>query len=456
MTQRHIINPYTQKLISTVPDATQSDVEGAIARAYAMRGDFAKMPAHRKASILARISALIEAQADDLAKLITMESGKPLKYAKGEVMRASETFLFGSDVARNVHGESFPMDSARGGIGKFAYTMRVPIGVVGAITPFNFPLNLVAHKVAPAIAVGCPIVLKPAPTTPLTAIRLAEIVKEAGLPDGLFSVVTGDSDVGAWLTSDPRIAMISFTGSDVVAEKISRVVGLRKAVYELGGNAAVIVDESANMRGLADKIAIGAFAYSGQVCISVQRAFIHHTHYDSLKAELIARAEKLKLGDPQDPQTDMSVMISPSVHERVSAWIEEAVAGGATILTGGKISDAIFTPTVLENVPNDAKLIQKEAFAPVVCLIPFDDFDEAIRMVNDSDYGLQVGVFTNDLGHMMTATEQLEVGGVIINDTPIFRVDNMPYGGVKRSGVGREGARYAAEEMTTTKLIVMG
>ncbi|MDX2078486.1 MAG: aldehyde dehydrogenase family protein [bacterium] len=456
MTSRHIINPYTQKLIATVPDATQADVADAIARAYAMRGEFANMPAHRKASILGRISALIEAQADDLAKLIASESGKPLKYAKGEVMRAGETFLFASDVARNVHGESFSMDSARGGMGKFAYTMRVPIGVVGAITPFNFPLNLVAHKVAPAIAVGCPIVLKPAPTTPLTAKRLAEIIKEAGLPSGLFSVVTGDGDVGAWFTSDPRIAMISFTGSDVVAEKISRVVGLRKAVYELGGNAAVIVDESANLRGLADKIAIGAFAYSGQVCISVQRAFIHSTHYEKLKSELIARAEKLKLGDPQDPQTDISVMISPSVHERVSAWIEEAVAGGAIVLTGGNVIDNIFTPTVLENVPFSAKLIQKEAFAPVVCLIPFDDFDEAIRMVNDSDYGLQVGVFTNDLKHMMTASEQLEVGGVIINDTPIFRVDNMPYGGVKRSGVGREGARYAAEEMTTTKLVVMG
>jgi len=456
MTQRDIINPYTQQTIATIPDSSQADVEQAIARAYDLRGTFAKMPAHRKGKILATASALIEANADAIAEIIASESAKPLKYAKGEVMRAVETFLFASDVARNLRGESFNMDSARGGVGKFAYTMRVPIGVIGAITPFNFPLNLVAHKVAPAIAVGCPIVLKPAPTTPLTALRLAEILREAGLPDGLFTVVTGDGDVGEWLTSDPRIAMISFTGSDVVAEKISRVVGLRKAVYELGGNAAVIVDESADPHKVADKIAIGAFAYSGQVCISVQRAYIHRTHYESFQEALIKRAETLILGDPMNPKTDMSVMISPATNTRIASWIDEAMAGGARVLTGARVENGIFLPTVIENVPADAKLIRQEAFAPVVCLIPFDDFDEAIRGVNDSDYGLQVGVFTNDLGRMMTAAEKLEVGGVIINDAPTFRADNMPYGGVKRSGIGREGVRYAADEMTVTKIIVMG
>jgi len=331
----------------------------------------------------------------------------------------------------------------------------VPIGVIGAITPFNFPLNLVAHKVAPALAVGCPIILKPAPTTPLTALKLAEIAKEAGLPDGLLSVVTGDGDVGHWLTSDPRIAMITFTGSDAIAEKISRVVGIRKAVYELGGNAAVIIDETANALSVVDKIAVGAFAYSGQVCISVQRAYIHRSQYETFKTAFIARTEKLKLGDPQHPQTDMSVMISSSANERVSAWIAEAVASGAKILTGGRVENDIFLPTILEDVPTTAKLIQQEAFAPVVCLIPFDDFDEAINRVNDSPYGLQVGVFTSDLGRVMTATERLEVGGVIINDAPTFRVDNMPYGGVKRSGIGREGVRYAADEMTVTKLVVI-
>lgn len=453
---RQIINPYTQQIITTLPDATQTDVDEAIARAYQLRPIFAKMPAHRKASILARISSLIEAQADDLAHLIVNESGKPLKYAKGEVARAVETFLFASDVARNLRGEAFPMDSARGGTGKFAYTVRVPIGVVGAITPFNFPLNLVAHKVAPALAVGCPIILKPAPTTPLTALRLLEIVTEAGLPDGLFRVLVGDADVGHWLTSDPRIAMITFTGSDAVAEKISRVVGLRKAVYELGGNAAVIIDETADAPALADKIALGAFAYSGQVCISVQRVYIHTRHYEAFKSALIDRTQKLKLGDPALPQTDMSVMISPSANDRVSAWIGEAVANGATILTGGRVENDIFLPTILENAPTSAKVMQQEAFAPLVCLIPFDDYQDAIRMVNDSPYGLQVGVFTSDLGRMMTAAEQLEVGGVIMNDAPTFRVDNMPYGGVKRSGIGREGPRYSADEMTITKLVVIG
>jgi acyl-CoA reductase-like NAD-dependent aldehyde dehydrogenase len=250
--------------------------------------------------------------------------------------------------------------------------------------------------------------------------------------------------------------MISFTGSDMVAEKISRVVGLRKAVYELGGNAAVIVDESADPHTVADKVAIGAFAYSGQVCISVQRAFIHRTHYDVFKAEIIKQAENLVLGDPMNPDTDMSVMISPTANARIASWIDEAVAGGARVLTGGRVENGIFLPTILQNVPADAKLMRQEAFAPVVCLIPFDIFDEAVDGVNDSDYGLQVGVFTNDLGNMMTAAERLDVGGVIINDVPTFRVDNMPYGGVKRSGVGREGVRYAADEMTTTKLVVMG
>jgi len=452
---RQIINPYTHQVITKLPDTTQADVEKAIGRAYALRPSFAKMPAHKRATILARISALIESQADELAMLIVSECGKPLKYAKGEVSRAVETFSFASDVARTIHGDSFSMDSARGGVGKFAYTLRVPIGVIGAITPFNFPLNLVAHKIAPALAVGCPIILKPAPTTPLTALKLAEIAKEAGLPDGLLSVVTGDGDVGHWLTSDPRIAMITFTGSDAIAEKISRVVGIRKAVYELGGNAAVIIDETANALSVVDKIAVGAFAYSGQVCISVQRAYIHRLQYDTFKTAFITRAEKLKLGDPQHPQTDMSVMISSSANERVSAWIAEAVASGAKILTGGRVENDIFLPTILEDVPTTAKLIQQEAFAPVVCLIPFDDFDEAINRVNDSPYGLQVGVFTSDLGRVMTTTERLEVGGVIINDAPTFRVDNMPYGGVKRSGIGREGVRYAADEMTVTKLVVI-
>jgi len=452
---RQIINPYTHRVITELPDTTQTDVEKAIGRAYDLRHSFSKMPAHKRATILARISALIEAQADELAMLIVSECGKPLKYAKGEVSRAVETFLFASDVARNMRGESFSMDSARGGVGKFAYTLLMPIGVIGAITPFNFPLNLVAHKVAPALAVGCPIILKPAPTTPLTALKLAEIAKDAGLPDGLFSVVTGDGDVGHWLTSDPKIAMITFTGSDAIAEKISRVVGIRKAIYELGGNAAVILDETADVLSAVDKIAVGAFAYSGQVCISVQRAYIHRSHYEAFRTAFITRAEKLKLGDPEHPQTDMSVMISASANERISTWIAEAVAGGAKILTGGRTENNIFLPTILEDVPNTAKLIQQEAFAPIVCLIPFDNFDDAINMVNESQYGLQVGVFTSNLGRMTTATEKLEVGGVIINDAPTFRVDNMPYGGVKRSGVGREGARYAAEEMTVTKLVVV-
>jgi acyl-CoA reductase-like NAD-dependent aldehyde dehydrogenase len=333
--------------------------------------------------------------------------------------------------------------------------VRVPVGIVGAITPFNFPLNLVAHKVAPAIAAGCPIVLKPAPTTPLTSLRLAEILQEAGLPAGGFEVVPGDKEVGEWLTTDPRIAMISFTGSPPVARAISQIAGLRRTTFELGGNAAVVVDETVDSSTIVDKIVTGGYAYSGQVCISVQRVYVHRSQYDSFRQQFVESASRLKISDPLQDSTDLGPMITHQAADRIEQWVEEAVSHGAAQLTETKRSGKILSPIVLENVDDSMKVMAEEVFGPVVNLIPFDDYEKALEAVDHSKYGLQAGIFTRDLGRTLRAVEKLNVGGVIINDVPTFRVDQMPYGGNKESGVGREGPRFAIEDMTTLKMVVI-
>jgi acyl-CoA reductase-like NAD-dependent aldehyde dehydrogenase len=450
-----ITNPYDQTPIQEVPDYSESEVQAAISHAEAVRDKMANLPAWQRSQILQRTAALLDTHSQDLAILMARESGKPLKYAKGEVSRAIETFTFAAEEAKRIHGETIPLDAAKGGVGKIGYYLRVPVGVVGAITPFNFPLNLVAHKVAPAIAVGCPIVLKPAPFTPLTSLRLAELMKEAGLPNGAFEVVTGGADVGKWLTSDPRIAMISFTGSPPVARAISQIAGLRRTTFELGGNAATIVDENSNLDHALQQNVMAAFAYSGQICISVQRIYVHRAIYDTFKEDFLARTAKLKQGDPLDDKTDLSAVINTSAAERINAWIREAQEAGARVLAGGVREGTMLPPTVLENVTREMKVMSEEVFGPVVCLIPFDDFDAAIDAVNDSRFGLQTGVYTRDLNKAFRAVQRLNVGGVLINDAPIFRVDHMPYGGNKESGVGREGPRFAIEDMTTLKMVVV-
>lgn len=450
-----ILNPYDSSIVGTVDESRQEDVQAAIARADHVRGAMARMPAHQRGAILAKTSQLIDSQVEDIARLMAQESGKPLRYSRGEVKRAVETFAFAADEARRIHGETVPLDAAQGGVGKIGYFVRVPVGVVAAITPFNFPLNLVAHKVAPAIAAGCPIVLKPNPATPLTALRLGEIMAEAGLPDGAFEIVIGGADVGTWLTSDPRISMISFTGSPPVARAISQVAGLRRTVFELGGNAATIIDETSDIDSAIEKTVVGSFAYSGQVCISIQRIYVHESHYDEFRDKFVARTNRLVRGNPIEDATEVGPLINDAAAERIDTWVKEAADAGATITTGGTREGRMYVPTVLENVTTDMRVMREEVFGPVVNLLPFRRFEAALDAVNDSAFGLQAGVYTRDLTRATQAIERLDVGGVIINDVPTFRVDQMPYGGNKLSGVGREGPRFAIEDMTTLKMVVI-
>jgi acyl-CoA reductase-like NAD-dependent aldehyde dehydrogenase len=450
-----IRSPYDDVVIGTVHESSEADVQAALARAEAAKSVTAALSAHRRGAILDKTSALLAAQVDEIAQLMAAESGKPMRYARGEVRRAVETFQFAADEARRLHGETVPLDAAQTGAGKFGYFLRVPIGIVAAITPFNFPLNLVAHKVAPAIAAGCPLLLKPNPQTPLTALRLCDLLAEAGLPDGALSVLIGGADVGRWMTTDPRVSMITFTGSVPVANAISKTVGLRRATYELGGNAATLIDETADLDKLIDKVVTGAFAYSGQICISIQRIYVQRAIYDDFRDRFIARTEMLTQGDPLDDRTEIGPLINAAAAERIEAWIAEAQAAGARVLCGGKREGRMFQPTVLDNVDRSMKVVCEEAFGPLVTLTPYDDFDDALAQVNDSPFGLQAGVFTRDLGRALRAVQALDMGGVIINDTPTFRVDHMPYGGNKLSGVGREGPRFAVEDMTTLKMVVI-
>ncbi|MFN8450618.1 MAG: aldehyde dehydrogenase family protein [Anaerolineae bacterium] len=450
-----IINPYDDSVVGTVEEAGEAEVRAAIARASAVAATMAALPTGRRAAILSKAASIIEDEADSLARTMARESGKPMKYARGEVARAVETFTFAADAARSLHGETVPMDAAKGGAGRIGYYVRVPVGVVAAITPFNFPLNLVAHKVAPAVAAGCPIVLKPNPFTPLTALHLADILRESGLPDGAFEIVIGGADVGNWLVTDPRVAMITFTGSVPVARAISAVAGLRRTTFELGGNAATIVDETANLDAAVSRTVDGGFAYSGQVCISVQRIFVQRSRYAEFRDRYVAAANRLVIGDPLDEQTDLGPVLNDGVCQRIDSWVAEAVAGGASVIAGGSHDGRLYEATVIEGATRDMKVMREEVFGPVVCLTPFDDFEAALDAVNDSPFGLQAGVYTRDLDHAMRATQKLDVGGVIINDVPSFRVDQMPYGGVKDSGVGREGPRFAIEDMTHLKMVVI-
>ncbi len=450
-----VINPYDGSIVKTVAESSESDVRAAIGRAFAVADKMASMTANARAAILNKSAAIIEQDAANIAKTMALESGKPMKYARGEVARCVETFTFAADAARNLHGETIPLDAAKTGSGKIGYTVRVPVGVIAAITPFNFPLNLVAHKVAPAVAAGCPLVLKPNPATPLTSLHLADILREAGLPDGAFSVVIGGADVGDWLVSDPRIAKITYTGSVPVARAISKNVGLRRVTFELGGNAATVIDANANLDAAISKTVSGGFSYSGQVCISVQRIYVERSRYAEFRDKYVAEANKLVMGNPLDDQTDLGPMLNDGACQRIDSWISEAVAGGASVIAGGQREGRMYQATVIEGAQPNMKVMHEEVFGPVVCLIPFDDFEQALDAVNDSPFGLQAGVYTRDLNHALLATQKLNVGGVMINDVPTFRVDQMPYGGMKESGIGREGPRFAIEDMTTLKMVVM-
>ncbi|TQK62713.1 acyl-CoA reductase-like NAD-dependent aldehyde dehydrogenase [Brevibacillus sp. AG162] len=453
-----LYSPYSGELLAEIAQAEDHDVDEAIKAAKAAAKVMAKMPASQRALILERAVAIMEARKEELAVILAQEAAKPLRTGRVEIARTIQTYKFAAEEAKRIHGETVPLDAAPGGEGRLAFTVRKPIGVVGAITPFNFPFNLVAHKVGPAIAAGNTVVLKPASQTPLSSLILADIFAEAGLPAGALNILPGKGAVvGEKLVSDSRIAAITFTGSPAVGIAMKNKAGLKRVTLELGSNSAVIIDHNVEItQALIDRCVMGAFSFSGQVCISLQRVYIHQSKYEEFLEKFKAGTEKLVLGDPLNEETDMSSVISAKDHERMGAWVQEAVEAGAHVVTGGKpVSDNLFAPTILTNVGAHVAVSCQEVFGPIVVVTPFETMDEAIDAVNDSRFGLQAGIYTSDIHAAMRAAEELEVGGVMINDIPTFRVDNMPYGGVKDSGFGREGIKYAVEELTELKLIAI-
>ncbi|MCU0574069.1 MAG: aldehyde dehydrogenase family protein [Syntrophobacteraceae bacterium] len=451
-----VIDKYSGKVIGTVPVVGRETLERAVVGAREAFAAYRAMPAHRRASILARAVQILDRRKEELAELICREAGKAWKYSVGEVSRAMETFQFSAEEAKRIHGETVPMDASPTGEGRLGFYLRTPVGVVAAITPFNFPLNLVAHKVGPALAAGNCVVLKPASTTPLTAIRLAEVLEEAGLPPGVFSIVVGPGDtVGDWLVTHPGVAKVSFTGSPPVGEAIIRRAGLKKVTLELGNNSGTIIEPDADLDDAVPRCVMSAFANSGQVCISLQRLYVHREIAAELTSRLVDSTARLVVGNPLDRDCDVGPMIVESEAVRAELWVREAVAEGARVLIGGRREGAVFYPTVLADVRPEMKVMCIEAFAPLVSIYEYERFEDAVRMVEESPYGLQAGIYTRDMRKALYAVDQINAGGIMINDTSIFRVDHMPYGGNKMSGLGREGVRFALEEMTNLKMVVI-
>ncbi|RKS72754.1 aldehyde dehydrogenase (NAD+) [Motilibacter peucedani] len=453
-----VTHPYDGSQVGTTSWATADDVERAVAAAAAVSDSFAKAPAHVRAAALDHVSRRIAERADEIAALITAENGKPMKWARGEVARAVSTFRWGAEEARRFSGTLQRLDTDAGGEGRMAVVRRVTYGPVLAISPFNFPLNLVAHKVAPALAVGAPVVVKPAPATPLTALLLGEILAETDLPEGSWSVLPVPNDQMDPLVQDPRLPVVSFTGSGPVGWSILDRVPRKHVTLELGGNAAVVVcadTTGAELDRAASRIATFAMYQAGQSCISVQRVYADASVYDELTAKVVAASEALVTGDPRDEKTDVGPVIDERAAERIESWVSDAVGAGARLLTGGTRDGATVAPTVLADVPDEAKVSCEEVFGPVVVLAPVGSVDEAFERVNASRYGLQAGVFTRDLGIAFRAGVELEVGGVVVGDVPSFRADQMPYGGAKESGVGREGVAAAMADLTYERVTVL-
>lgn len=447
---------YTGEIIGTVPVASKETVEKALAAAYAAFALYSRTPAHIRSTILAKAAGLLESCKEELATLICREAGKAWKYALGEVARGIETMQFSAEEAKRIHGETIPLDAGATGEGRVGFYMRRPVGVVAAITPFNFPLNLVTHKVGPALAAGCTVVLKPASVTPLTALRLGEILEEAGLALGVFNVVVGSgSTVGDWLVADKRVSKVSFTGSPPVGEAIIRKAGLKKVTMELGNNSGTIIEPDSNLDEAVSRCVMSAFANSGQVCISLQRLYVHKDIAEEFSRRFLDATARLKVGNPMDRDCDVGPMIDEAEAIRAESWVKEALSQGAKLLAGGRREGSIFYPTVLSNVSPDMKVMCNEAFAPLVSIYEYDSFEDAVRMIDDSPYGLQAGIYTNDIKKAFYAVEHIDAGGVMVNDTSIFRMDHTPYGGNKMSGLGREGVRFAIDEMTNIKMIMI-
>jgi len=449
-------NKYNGNVVGAVVTARKEDVAAAVAAAEKAAPIMAEMPAYRRGEILARTANLIRERREEIAKTIAAEAGKALKFARIEADRAVSTFSFAAEEAKRIHGETFALDAVPAGEGYFGFWVRRPVGVVAAITPFNFPLNLVAHKIAPAIAAGNSLILKPANTTPLTAVLLCQILQEAGIPDGGINLVNGGgSTVGDWLVSDPRVAKITFTGSPAVGRQILSRAGIKKVTLELGNTSPVIIAPDADLDFVAKRCAVGAYYNSGQVCISVQRIYGDRKIHEAFTERFVKASEAMVVGDPLDEKVDVGPMIDLREAERIEKWVKEAETDGAKVLTGGRREGPVYWPTVLTNVRSEMKVVADEAFAPVAAVIAYDDFDEALRLADKTEFGLQAAVFTRDVNRVLKAIQSLNFGGVIINDTPNFRADHMPYGGNRQSGLGREGVRFAVEEMTNIQMVAI-
>lgn len=448
--------PYNGELLATISKANPNDVEEAIAGAHQAFEIMREMPAHKRSEILFRVVEILKQRKEELTRILSLEAGKPIRTARGELDRTIVTYQFAAEEAKRIYGETLPMDAAPGGENRLGFTWREPIGVVVAISPFNFPFNLVAHKLGPAFAAGNTVVLKPAEQTPLSSLLIAEIFQEAGLPDGALQVITGSGrELSDALVTDERVKKITFTGSASVGKLIKEKAGLRKVTLELGSNSGLIVEPDVPIEQIIPRCVEGAFAFSGQVCISLQRIYVHESIYAEFSERFIERTKQLKVGDPLDEKTDLSSMIHLNEADRIESWVSEAVAVGAKIGYGGNRNGSMYSPTVLLDVTNDMAVSCKEVFAPVVSIVPYQDLDEAIGMVNDSVYGLNVGIYTENINKAFYAARQLQSGGVIVNDIPTFRLDHMPYGGVKESGYGREGIKYAVQEMTELKFVTI-
>ncbi|MBU8690408.1 aldehyde dehydrogenase family protein [Priestia megaterium] len=449
-----VLNKYTQQPAAEISVATKNDVNKAVASAKdALKNTFSP---NERYEVLMKAAELLLSRQEEFAEILATEVGKSIRESRGEVERAATTLQISAEEAKRIHGEGVPVESAQGSENRMAFTVKVPVGVVAAITPFNVPINLVCHKLGPALAAGNSVVLKPAEVTPICALKLAELMEEAGLPKGRLQVLTGDgAEIGEWLLENQDVNMFTFTGSPRVGELIRSKAGLRKVSLELGNNSATIVHKDADLEKAASLISQKSFNNAGQVCISVQRIYVHTNIYTAFVNKLKEKTEKLVVGNPIDEQTDIGPMIRLKEAERVEEWVKEAVEEGAKIELGGKRDGAFYLPTILTNVNDDMKVCRQEVFGPVVAIAQYNEIDEVISKVNDSDYGLQAGLFTNDLQFAMKAAREIEVGGLIVNDASAYRVDHMPYGGVKKSGNGKEGPKYAIEEMTEERIIVL-
>ncbi len=454
-TDLEVTDKYSGEVATRVAIADATTIDKAIAATVDAAAPMRRLPPYERQRILNHCVKRFEERQDELAQVLCVEAGKPIKDSRGEVARLIDTFRIAAEEAVRIGGEVLNLEISARARGYRGMDKRVPIGPCSFISPFNFPLNLAAHKIAPAIAAGCPFVLKPATRTPVGALLIGEVLAETGLPPGAFSILpcrVGEADA---FTTDQRLKLLSFTGSPEVGWKLKSKAGKKKVILELGGNAACIVDEDADLDDASDRMIVGAFYQSGQSCIGVQRILVHEAVYDVFRDQLVEKTKALKMGDPKEDDTFIGPVISVADGERLKDWMDQAVAAGGKLLCGGRREGAMVDATLMEDVPADQPLCAEEAFGPVAVLSKFSDFGSALREVNDSVFGLQAGVFTRDLYKMLRAWDELEVGGVVIGDVPSWRVDNMPYGGIKDSGLGREGIRYAIEDMTELRLLVI-